>query len=161
MVKYVSETKAAKAISAHVILHGARVVAVVKIHHGTGRKFCNIHQRSEAWRKSAAMYGIDVSTRVGEETGHDRFSFQYASASGYGMDLTNQMLAGLWIDGHKLSDNCGEWLQRPDAGHWPRDAVAPPGYRFANYGADGPTDCYRTPGLDYLRDFGYEIVTAI
>ena len=164
MAKYVSDTKAAKSLSAHVILRpDGSVVGVVKIHHGQGRKFCNIHQRSDAWRACAVAFGMDLSTRVGEEAGHNRFGFQYATASGYGMDLTNQMLSGLMIDGHKLTDDCGESLPRPAGGLFPQGFTPPPGYSLCNWSREGNgwMDCYRSAGLRYLTDLGYEIITAI
>jgi len=148
----VRETAAGKSISAWVILNRKGVfVARVQAHYGQSRVLVNV------W----TMTG-DVPLQEG-------------SASGYGYDKFTAALSGLIIDGHKMTDHCGE-NRKPPKGHsvWPDGTKAPKGYRFGNYvqkghgdlfglpeDAEGWTDCWRISGLEYLSALGYQVISAI
>lgn len=151
-MKYVSETKAGKSISAYVIMKGRRHVATVRVHYGdTGRVLVNVFQDDD-----------DAAKRTAKATGTVEI-FQEASANGYGYDKLNAALAGLWIDGHQITDHCERQIVPVSQGVFPHDYVAPKGYYLTNWSpeANGWRNCYRVAGLDYLRDHGYTIVQAI
>lgn len=108
MTKYVSDTAAGKSLSAYVILNRkGEHVATVKAHHGNSRCTANVHCH--------------------------RDGFQHATASGYGYDKFTAALAGLTIDGHRMSDHCGESLKRPKRGYWLESDKIKRGYKLANY----------------------------
>ena len=94
--------------------------------------------------------------------------------------------AGLYVDGVKLTDHCGERLAPPRGRLWrdtDRKRLARKGFRLANYSpardrSDGRQhndygrkgvpdseagwiDAYRESGLDILRTFGYHVIQAI
>lgn len=158
-MKNVQETAAGKSISAWVILNRKReFVATVRAHYGnSGRVLVNI------WDNKAG--------------------FQSASAGGYGYDKLGAALAGLSVDGHKLSDHCSrDGAPKPPRGRvtYPQDYKPPRGYHLANW-ADGSkryddgskrypripdneagfTDCYREQGFRYLQALGYHVIRAI
>ena len=162
MVKLVSETKAGKSISAYVIMQGYCQVATVRAHFGdTGRVLVNVWQDNDACMRCAEATGMEVDPREACE----RFAFQHASASGHGYDKFTAALAGLWIDGHQLSDHCAVEMvpASADTGVWPAGYTAPIGYTLANWSGEraGWLNCYRLPSLDYLKDRGYAVVQAI
>lgn len=177
MTKYVRETKAGKSISAYIILKGGKRIATVLSHYGDGGSvLVNVFQYDKAAERSAIACGKtkkkDPPQNVSE------FCFQHARAGGYGYDKLTAALAGLWIDGHKLTDHCGESIKLPEGRHaWPKNATPPKGYSFANYlpkyltfgfetkkhknpnykGQEGYTSCYRISGLKYLEAIGYTV----
>ena len=76
----------------------------------------------------------------------------------------------------RLSNHCQFRKDPPVSGVWPKDAVAPKGWHFANWktqewqgenrvelpaSKQGWSDCYRQSGLDYLREMGYAVIQAI
>jgi len=166
--KYVRETKAGKSISAWVI-HNSRgdYVATVQAHYAdSGRVLVNVWQSESAYLRSFAAVsdGIDMKAEKTSRAAHDEYQFQYASAGGYGYDKTVAALSGLIIDGHPLTDHCGSRLPYPDGlDHFPASFVAPDGWSLANWRKEGGgwSDCYRLPGLDYLRAVGYRLTQAI
>lgn len=161
MSKQVRETEAGKSISAHVILNrkGAHV-ATVQVHYS-----------------NSGVVAVDVwNTAVS----YQGYGLQQGRAGGFGYDKFTAALSGLTIDGHAMSDHCGE-RRSPPKGRttWPADAKAPRGYRFSNfltfaYAADGErillapdspaygwASCYREPGLKFLEALGYRVIQAI
>jgi len=171
MAKRIYETAAGKSLSAWVILKGSRVVAVVRAHYGnSGHVTVEVTQREAAYlRCEAAQAKLLKRALRSREAAYNQWALQRASAGGYGYDKTTAALAGLWIDGHKLTNHCGARIKSPksNGGLWPEGSKARRGYRFANYvnkqdgSPAGYSDCYRQSGLDYLRDLGYEIVEAL
>lgn len=110
-MKQVRESTAAKSISAYVILDKRnRHVATVQVHHGN------------------SCVAVDVWH-------NDATPLQQGSASDYGYDKFAAALSGLTIDGHKMSDHCGERLKPPRGKrYFPLDYKPRKGYRLANYG---------------------------
>lgn len=161
--KYVSDTAAGKSISAWIIMKRRRHIATVRAHFSNGGT-CTVNVFNHGDKnKSAAENG-----------------FQHGSASGYGYDKLIAALSGLKIDGHRLTNHCEGSKQSPDGRLWPRDAVAPKGWHFANWtsfnfvkkGEDservelpksqqGYSSCYRESGLKYLEAIGYQVIQAI
>lgn len=155
MTKYVSETAAAKQISAYVVMKGRRHVATVRVFHGD-RCLVNVHQDGDAVERSIA--------KAGKLWSGNKYGFQYATASGWGYDKFASALGGLWIDGHRMADHSEPGKVPPKGAEvFPRDYVAPKGYRLTNWCSKrgGFMSCYKLPGLDYLRDIGYIVVQAI
>lgn len=134
-MQQVRETSAGKAISAYVILNRkGDKVAIVQAFHGNATTV-NIWQDSESAKRchAAALkggYKLPAPSRY-DETG---FQFQEARASGYGYDKFTSSLGGLWIDGLRLADHCGETLKRPKRGYWLKSDKIPRGFCTANYG---------------------------
>jgi hypothetical protein len=156
MLKYVRDTKAGKSIKAYVIMKGRRKVAKVQVHYGdSGTVLVNVWQDSDGFARSAEQANWH----------EDQENFQFASAGGYGYDKFINALAGMWIDGHQMADHCGARKKLPKGQNvFPVGFTAPKGYRLANWiSGDQPgwRDCYKLPGLDYLRDLGYIVVQAI
>lgn len=165
MVKYVRDTKAGKSIKAYVIMKGRREVAKVQVHYGdSGTVLVNVWQDSDAQLRSAIASKVvpkhDIHT-----TARALYSFQSASAGGYGYDKFMNALASMWIDGHQMTDHCGARKKLPKGQSvFPVGFTAPKGYRLVNWiSGDQPgwRNCYKLPGLDYLRDLGYIVVQAI
>lgn len=157
MSKYANEMPAWAKAKGIVIFKGARHVAAIYCAYprdGMGRLRVTCFQACEAAEKTAktlAKMGRDGDGYV-----------QHGSAGGCGYDKLTAALSGMVIDGHKLTDHCGENKKPPKGAKvWPRNAKAPRGYAFANYDskANGYGSCYRQPGLRYLQDLGYTVVT--
>lgn len=110
MTKYVADKSAAKAISAYVILNRkGEFVAKVQAHFGNSRVTVNVFD--------------------------DKAGFQRATASGYGYDKFSAALSGLTIDGHKMSERCGERVKPPRGKPcFPANYKPRKGYQVANYG---------------------------
>lgn len=108
MTNYVSDKAAVKSVSAYVILSPkGKHVATVKAHWGDSTCLVNVHD--------------------------DLAGFQYARASGGGYDKFTSALSGLTIDGHKMSDHCGERLKKPRKGFFPANCKPRKGWQTANY----------------------------
>lgn len=152
-MKRVRETNAGKSISAYVILNRkGEHVATVQAHFAdSGRVTVDIwhtaHDEEKPWT-----------------------SLQQGSAGGYGYDKFTAALSGLIVDGHKLTDHCGESATPPKGRKtWPQGAKPPQGFSFANWinadrsenGEEGWTSCYRLEGLRYLEAIGYRVIQAI
>lgn len=110
--KYVYDTKAAKSISAYVILNKKGVhVATVKAHFSDGGNcLVNVHDFN------------------GE--------FQHATAGGYGYDKFAAALSGMTIDGHKMSNHASsEGAPKLPKGRktYPNNFKTPKGYSLANW----------------------------
>lgn len=187
MSKYVRETKAGKSISAYVILKQGKEIASVLVHYSDGgRCLVNCFQRDAAAKRCAAARNkinkVDKAKNPGRGNDPRDFYFQHATAGGYGYDKFTAALAGLWIDGHELTDHCGRSVKPPKGRKtWPHGAKPPRGYSFANYhsefltfgfetkkhknpnyiGEEGYTSCYRLQGLKYLEAIGYTVIQAI
>lgn len=99
----------------------------------------------------------------------DSRTCQMGKAGGYGYDKVTAALSGLVIDGHTLAnhsetdDKCKRLLKRAAGKSYDecRALVKGKGYSFANWTDNGPSSCYKKPGLDYLRALGYDIIQAI
>jgi hypothetical protein len=129
--KYVRETTAGKAISAYVIMKGARQVAVIQVFHGA-TCLVNVWQETAAYIRSAKARKVYTT----DESAYHDFQFQRSTASGYGYDKETSALAGLIIDGHELTDHCGRLkAPKPPKGRklFPHNSKAPRGYSFANF----------------------------
>lgn len=164
-MKYVRETAAGKSISAWVVMRGSREVATIQVHYADGGMVT-----VNAWQDSAgAERSLAAAVKAGvkvkpDANGDSPFRFQAGRAGGYGYDKLTAALSGLWVDGHKLTDHCGESRKPPrGAKAWPRDAKAPRGWHLANYRkeSDGWINCYRSPGTRYLEEIGYRVIQAI
>lgn len=181
----IEDKKAGRAISAYVILKGSRLVARVHVLRGSGGGIqVDIWQTGEAAERSLAamLKAGGKAPKVGEH--ETPMALQQAKAGGYGYDKLTACLSGMWIDGHKLTDHCGERLKYPRGKkYFPADFKAPKGYRLANFGTyqestgrnvdrwapetetgasvTGYSDCYRLAGLDYLAAIGYRVIQAI
>lgn len=109
MTKYVEETKAAKSISVYVILNRkGEHVATVQAHFSDGGT-CIVNVRD------------------------DKAGFQYGRAGGGGYDKFTAALRGMTIDGHKMTDHCGERLPKPRGkSYFPNTYKPRKGYRLAN-----------------------------
>ncbi len=172
--KHVTDTAAGKSISAYVILHRGKEIATVQIACPGTTVLVNVWQYGKPAKKSATR--VKEGTTWGEPKGivgheSDGLTFQAAQVGGYGYDKKTAALAGMVIDGHELTNHCGQRLPLPKGKKvFPTGFKPPKGYRLANYvsedssrfeGEAGYTDCYRQSGLDFLRDIGYTIIQAI
>lgn len=170
-MKRIYETAAGRQLTVYVIMRGARHVATVRIHHGNPTVTAEISQDAEGCKRSEAAWAKMMKREPGGvDAAQTRWGLQSKKASGYGYDRTIMALSGLWVDGHRLTDNCEVSAPEPKAGHWPRDAKPPRGYHFANpkpmdpEKPQGPwvyTDCYRIAGLEYLSAIGYRVILAL
>lgn len=148
-MKQVRETKPGKSLSAWVILKDGKRVATVQA----------------AYLDSGSVW-VDVwDDAKGEISKQGR-------AGGGGYDKFMAALSGAVIDGHVITDHCGARLPFPDGLKcFPEDFKAPAGYHLANWirgdlGGDfqkmqGYRDCYKSPGLRYLEEIGYQVIQAI
>ncbi len=155
MTKYVSDTAAAKSLSAYAIMKGRRHVATVKAHHGNSRCLVNVEQDQDA---------IERCARASKDWLKNSWFVQSASASGYGYDKFTAALAGMWIDGHRMADHCEPGKVPPKGAKvFPADYLPPKGYRLANWSSEhaGWLNCYKLDGLNYLRDLGYTVVQVL
>ena len=71
-MKYVNDTKAAKSISAYILMRDSEVVGKILVHHGESRTFCNVWIDGYASKGNYCLYG---------------------SASGYGYNKGNAAIA--------------------------------------------------------------------
>lgn len=94
------------------------------------------------------------------------------NALGYGYDKFTAALSGQTIDGHTLTDHCGQddysraLLKRAKGRTYDECRALlskgkARGYQFANWTSDGWSSCYKLPGLDYLRAIGYTVIQAL
>jgi len=135
---YVRETAAGKSIRAMIICKGARKVATVQVHYGSGGGvLVNIWQEPDAAKRSA-----DARAKAGKPFKAEEYrsagAFQQAKSGGYGYDKLTAALSGLIVDGHEMSDHCSRnGAPKPPKGApcFPSDFKAPKGYTLANWGA--------------------------
>ena len=124
--KYVTDTAAAKSVSAYIVLNKkGQHVATVEAHFSNG---------------GTCLVNIQ----------DDKAGFQYGKAGGYGYDKFTAALRGLSIDGHALSDHCateGQPKKPKGALLYPRDFKAPKGWTLANW-----TRVSRATGNNFYRD---------
>lgn len=173
MTKYVRETKHGKSIRALVILnkkgeHVATVQASFSDNPAGSVCLLNVWNHGDAQERCERTKCKGISFAGGpaefRKIAHDNFAFQSARAGGYGYDKFASALSGLMIDGIPMTDHCGGRAKYPKGlDYFPRDYRPAPGYRVANYKKekDGYSDCYREPGLEYLRAIGYRVIEAI
>jgi len=89
-MRQVRETKAAKSISAYIVLRDGKYIATIQFHFGdTGRVQCDVY----------APY----------ELVHQR------AAGGYGYDKRTAAASGAIIGGYKIEDNGYEWYRQLEA----------------------------------------------
>jgi len=137
-MKYVSQTKAGSSITAILIMKGSKVVARINAHYADSGV---VTVDCWNWGKSS----------------NDEMEVQQGKASGGGYDKFVAAIKGMEIDGHLLSDHCGEQKKTPKSGKFADDFKCPKGWHMAN----GRQSCYRMAGLEYLRDKGYQVHQAI
>lgn len=180
--KYVTDTKAAKSLSAYVILKKGVEVARVTAHFSDGGTvLVNVHNIGD--KANDACMKASKTDLKGKHA-YEVFGFQYGSAGGGGYDKFTAALRGLWIDGHQMSDHCGRSAQTEkmfkqyraalaeSAGklshageiefrkHWSAKAEKI-GAHFANWRDCGYEDLYLESGLKRLQLLGYQVICAI
>jgi hypothetical protein len=191
MPNQVRETAAGKSISAYIVLDKkGRHIASVHAHFSNGGT-CTVdvwnHGGDAATERTAKALGyvLDDSGRIteGKHAGKSAYhvaGLQHGRAGGYGYDKFTAALSGLVIDGHKLTDHCGERLAPPKGRLWrdtDRARLARKGFSLSNwspanstngYGRKGVpadeagwVDAYRAEGLNYLTAMGYRVIKAI
>ena len=107
--KYVTETKAAKSLSAFVILKKGVQVAQVTAHLSDGGTvLVNVHNIGDKANEACVKAS---KTDLKGKHAYEVFGFQSGSAGGGGYDKFTAALRGLWIDGHCMSDHCGRSSQ--------------------------------------------------
>ncbi len=84
-MKYVNDTKAAKSISAYILMRGGDVVGKILVHHGDSRTFCNVWIDDYASKENYCLYG---------------------SASGYGYNKENAAIAAAI---KSITSKVGDW----------------------------------------------------
>ncbi len=89
-MKYVNETKAAKSISAYLLMRDSDVVGKILVHHGESRAFCNIWIDDYASKGDYCLYG---------------------SASGYGYNKENSAIASAI---KSITGKAGDWDKTND-----------------------------------------------
>ncbi len=149
MTKHAREFAAFERVSAWIILNsGGILVAKVHAHYSSTRTTVTVYN----WNIGADGISIEPQTK---------------SASGYGYDKCTAAMSGLWVAGHMLTDHCDyrSAMQAKPGEEWPRDATPPAGFSFSNFRADRPHtgwgSCYREPGLDVLKAFGFQVFQAV
>lgn len=149
---YVRETKAAKSISAYVVMKGSREVATIQAYFADSSLggICRV----DIWGDNGL---------VAQKVNH-----------GYGYDKFTANLDGVTIDGVELHDHC--WQDKKTAkilANAPKDHAESSAYwekmrrkhgvRPANW--NGKTfqydSCFYSDGLNRLKDMGYTVITAI
>lgn len=111
----------------------------------------------------------------------DTCEFSSGYAGGYGYDKLTAAISGLVIDGHKLTDHCGEdatskkllnayaKAETQEGKQKIVERARKAGYSFNNWsgtggycptGKEGYQSCYKLSGLDYLRALGYRVITV-
>lgn len=113
----------------------------------------------------------------------DRNFTQKGTAGGYGYDKLTAAMSSMTIDGHSLSDHCGQDATSEKllkaygkerlagtAGDKTYDKARKLGYNLTDWSTiggyqpnawDGYQSCYREPGLEYLRALGYNVLTVL
>lgn len=136
-MKKAHEFAAAWRMGACAILKGNRYVGRIVMHFGDKVV-------------TASYYPIDDNKTTSTQTG---------TANGCGYDKETAALSRFVVDGHSLCDHCGEKLETPEGG-FSSDFVAPRGYFLSNFDKDTGTyaDCYKHPGLRYLKALGYNVI---
>lgn len=168
---YVRETKAAREISAFVILSPTGdEVATVNLHHTQSRTIANVWQSDDAAKRSAEFaeknrsaepvkhpdevaafpFQPTVKAPKGRAYAAEDFRFQVSRAGGYGYDKRTAALAGMIIDGIPLTDHCSRFGAPigPDHGRFPQGYEAPKGFRLSNWFRIDRTDPDRPGRFD-------------
>lgn len=115
----------------------------------------------------------------------DHYTTQKGTAGGYGYDKKTAALSGLTVDGHEITDHCGQdatsarllkaYGRAMLAGDEVKaqavvDRARKAGYQFANWTGGcgykpnawaGYQSCYKLSGLDYLRALGYNVIEVL
>lgn len=89
-MKYVTNTKAAKSISAYILMRGSDVVGKILVHHGDSRTFCNVWIDDYVSKGNYCLYG---------------------SASGYGYNKENAAIAAAI---KSITGKAGDWDKTND-----------------------------------------------
>lgn len=195
MGKQVRDTNAGKSISAYVVFDkSGRHVANVHAHFansgGVSVDVWNIGDKVTKRTAQAMGYAFDdqdkITTHNGKATPHaGEYAYKVAGlqqgrAGGHGYDKFTACLSGLYIDGHAMTNHCGERMKRPKGRLWQdsdKARLARKGYTLSNWigdskagvygcegvpeGSSGWRDAYRLEGLNYLGALGYRVVKAI
>lgn len=186
MSKYVRDTKAAKSLSAYVILKKGVEVAHVTAHFSDGGAvLVNCHNIGDRANDACVKAsGWELKGRHSYEI----FGCQVGRASGGGYDKFTAALSGCWIDGHMIYNHCGHsdasikmlkayrkaFDARVESGSdtahgtqqefqkaWDRRAEKI-GARFANWDKNGGySSLFMQSGLDRLRTLGYQVIQAV
>ena len=154
---FVRESKAAKAISAFVILSPTgEEVATVNVLHTASRSVVNVWQSDAAAERSAefananrrapvvkhpdeiAPFPFRCAVKIAPASRDytaDDFRFTFGKASGCGYDRKTAALSGLVIDGHPITDHCSRQGAPigPDNGRFPTGYEPPKGFRLSNW----------------------------
>ncbi len=152
----VRDTKAGQQISAWLIMKRGKLIAKVHSSYSNSGS-CQV----DVWGWSDST--PNVSGRAG----------------GYGYDKFAAALSDLTIDGHVMSNHCGDrvkktkrnsiTIKREDGTQYKvfkKDFKVPKGYQLANmvrsdHGTWYYNDCYKDAGLKYLEGLGYQVIQAI
>lgn len=147
-MKYVRETAAGRKLSAFVIMKGARHVATVQVYHGQTCRV-DVFEHGPAALKSLKAYirdngkapavrdfdgaSIPADTPENMQKLADYWQ-QSGSAGGGGYDKETAAMTGLYVDGNRLADHCGE-RKKPPRGlpGFPADYKTPRGWSLANH----------------------------
>lgn len=147
-MKQVRETAAGKSISAWVVLKDGKQVAQVQAHFGQSRVQVDIWATPD-------------------------WSIQQGSASGHGYDKLTAAMAGMTIDGIRITNHCetdatikallAEYHNGNTSEKAFRDALREFGASPANWSnVNGRwEDAYYDSGLDRLKALGYQVIQAI
>lgn len=135
-MKSITETKAGKSLTVHVIYKGDKYIGKVLAHYSDSG-------------------ACTVEAYDGNKLIHQR------KACGFGYDKFTSALSGAIIEGHKITNHCEVRLPLPEAGYFPEGFQAPPGYHLSNREERGWKSCYKISGLDYLKNFGYTVIHVL
>lgn len=147
-MKYVRETAAGRKLSAFVIMKGARHVANVQVYHGQTCRV-DVFQHGPAALKSVHAYIRDnkEAPKVRDFDGAiipadtpenlqklADYWQQWGSAGGSGYDKETAAMAGLYVDGNRLTNHCEESAKPPRGlPCFPTDYKLPRGWSLANH----------------------------
>lgn len=143
-MKQVRETAAGRSISAYVVINpkGDHVATVQAHFANSGGVLVNVWTHGD---KAAARVvkglglELDESGRIAKGKHKGAWPYEAANqsghAGGYGYDKFTAALSYLNIDGHMMSDHCGQRAKPPRGlSYFPADYKPAKGYSLANYG---------------------------